>query len=87
MPKYIVELAQLVRETAVIVVEAPSRAFLEKHLNDVYAEEQGESEWEMDANWGTEEGTHRVVSTAKQSAVPSFRVDNSGKVSAVVEES
>ena len=62
MKKFYVEVAMLVRETRVVVVEAPDEETLERHLSDVYevaAEALGD--WVSDAEWGCEEGTHTIV--------------------------
>ena len=60
--KFYVEVAMLVRETRVVVVEAPDKETLERKLGDVYevaCEHLGD--WQSDADWGCEEGTHTII--------------------------
>jgi len=63
MPKFYVEMAQLVRQVKIIVVEAPSIDDLDEDvLSTVYEkyEDDGRN-WKMDDSWGSEEGSHSVV--------------------------
>lgn len=76
MPKFRVQLAQLIRETATVVVEAPSLVDLKSRLSEVYDMEAGESDWEIDCNWGTDEGTHQVLGPAPDDAVVDFTLNN-----------
>lgn len=64
MAKFYVEIAQLVRQTKVILVEAPSREVLEKPENmaDVYYNYDDDgNDWLIDSEF-CEEGTHHVIS-------------------------
>jgi len=61
MPKFNVQLARIVRETALVVVEAPSREELDVRLAEAYEACSEDLEWEPDVCWGCEEGTHMIV--------------------------
>lgn len=61
MPCFHVQLARLVRQTADVYVEAPSREALESRLGEVYAQFDKDDAWEDDNEWGCEEGTHTIV--------------------------
>jgi len=69
--KYAVEIARLVRETQVVLVEADTP---EGALEIVYEGAEGsefDDRWEADAMWGCEEGTHSVIGPApKDSTEP-----------------
>lgn len=71
MPKFAVSLAQLVRQTAVVIVEAESESELQENLSDVYSEEGDEANWGLDPTWGAEEGTHCIISRLKAPGEPS----------------
>ena len=64
--KFKVELGRLVRQVRLVEVEAESAADID--LKDVYEKDDGiemdedhPDGWEMDADWGCEEGTHVVL--------------------------
>jgi hypothetical protein len=64
--KYKVELARLVRQVRLVEVEAESAADID--LKELYEKDDGMEMdedhidgWEMDADWGCEEGTHVVL--------------------------
>ena len=56
--KFQVHLARLVRECKVVTVEAENPDDID--LDALYEKEDG-SDWEADAEWGCEEGTHCVL--------------------------
>ena len=78
MAKFRVKLAQLVRETATVIVEIPDDQKLElrRRLSEVYEKEAGEANWEIDADWGTDEGSHYVLGPAPDDAVPDFVLES-----------
>ncbi len=80
--KFLVELAQLVRQTCLVTVEAPSRKALAKKLSGVYEAEQGDSpNWEDDNHWGADEGTHTLLDEeAADTDQPDFLLDEDGDV-------
>lgn len=74
-PLFRVEIARLVRETQVIVVEAPDQEYLEDHIHDVYDtyEENGVDElWTPDMDFSPMEGTHYVIGTVSDAGVPAI---------------
>jgi hypothetical protein len=73
MPKFLVQIARLSRQTKTIVVEAPTKKFLEDRLSDVYdlySDVDDDDNWFDDWEWGTEQGTHHVYDKADESSVP-----------------
>jgi len=56
MAKYTIQLAQLVRETALVEVEADSLEAAEEMMDAAYEDYDGE--WTPDIEWGAEAGTH-----------------------------
>jgi len=60
MPKYKVCVGRLVRETATVIVSAPTRKILEANLGLVY-EGCPDASWEADTEWGCEESDSHVV--------------------------
>lgn len=59
--KFKVELARLVRETRVVVVEAESKEELWKQLSEVYDKDDDAGDWTPDNEWGCEPGTHTII--------------------------
>jgi hypothetical protein len=59
--KFKVELARLVRETRVVVVEAASEDDLCMRLGEVYRLDDDLGFWEEDAMLGADEGTHSII--------------------------
>jgi hypothetical protein len=59
MPKFKVVLGRLVRETASVIVEAPSLDELEGRLSEVYRRYDGD--WAPDVEWGCEESDSHAV--------------------------
>lgn len=64
--KFKVELGRLVRQVRLVEVEAESAQAID--LKDLYESDDGmemdedhPDGWEMDADWGCEEGTHIVL--------------------------
>ena len=83
MPKFPVEIAELVRQTATILVEAPSKEALEDALGAVYSAESDQScaEWVSDYEWGAEEGTHAVHDQVEDTEYAHFTLSETGEVS------
>jgi hypothetical protein len=77
MPKFYVQIAQLIRETAMVVVDAPSRDELECRLEEVYDEADGSyyPEWQGDDWWGAEKGMHQVIREAPANAHVDYVLD------------
>ena len=61
--KFKVELARLVRETRVVVVEATTQEELQERLSEVYDLDDDLGEWKDDVEWGCDEGTHTIIGT------------------------
>jgi hypothetical protein len=78
MPKFHVQISQLVRETATVVVEASSLEELEKRLGDVYnaADNEFEPDWEFDMWWSADEGTHCVIDEAPADIVVDYVLED-----------
>lgn len=74
-PLFRVEIARLVRETQVIVVEAPSEEYLQDHLSLVYEkhdEENPAALWSPDLEWldiGAIQGTHQLMGFVSDAGV------------------
>jgi hypothetical protein len=74
-PLFRVEIARLVRETQIIIVEAPDKAYLEDHIRDVYDTYEDKDVgglWTPDLDWGSAEGTHYVMGTVSDAGVPAI---------------
>ena len=59
--KFKVELARLVRETRVVVVDCDSEEDLNSRLDEVYDKDDDLGTWDEDAMWGCSAGTHTVI--------------------------
>ena len=67
MPKFAVEIAQLVRQTATVIVDAESQEELQNRLGEVYADvDDDRLEWKLDGMWGADEGTHTIIGPTKE---------------------
>jgi hypothetical protein len=60
MPKFKIELARLVRQVAVVEVERDEEPE-DYELSEVFEEYEGDAEWTDDFEWGSDEGTHRII--------------------------
>jgi len=65
MPYFEVELARIVRETSKVIVKCKSKEELVERLSDVYQIEDGKAEWDQDCDWGSDEGSHRIIGEVK----------------------
>ena len=81
MTKFNVQLAQMVREVAACVVEAPSRREVDRALGEIFDDSDG-LRWESDDSWGSEPGTHTVDTDPGDidDALVDFVVDHNGSV-------
>jgi len=76
--KIAIELAMLVRQTKIVTVEVPddfdswTESAQEDLMGAVYAEDEGVG-FDLDSQWGCEEGTHSLV--GKSNDAPEWRVD------------
>jgi hypothetical protein len=74
-PLFRVEIARLVRETQIIVVEAPDKNYLEDHIRDVYDTYQDRDTdelWFPDMEFPPIEGTHYVIGPVSDAGIPAI---------------
>lgn len=74
-PLFRVEIARLVRETQIIIVEAPNQEYLQNHIHDVYdiyEDKDVDDLWASDPDFPPMEGTGIVVGTVSDAGVPAI---------------